>query len=117
MDMTTEENNLKGRVEYLEGLLGRIYDTLQDGSPIYQNSQAHREIGICLNKIHPDSTDWGTDKVNPIFSVVRKLISCFPEKIPKGEDEVEFAIPAYIIEDIKGLFDNQDRNRGESGKV
>jgi hypothetical protein len=54
MDYTTEENNLKGRVEALEEILARLDRYLDVHQGICRDSTAHREIKMYLGK-----TLWG----------------------------------------------------------
>ena len=49
-DLTTEENNLRGRVEWLEKLLDRIDAYLDNNKGIVKDSQCHREIKLTLGK-------------------------------------------------------------------
>lgn len=62
MDKTTEEINLKGRVEYLEGFLHKMFGSLQRGEVLSPNSQYHREVGIIIGKIDLKSTEWGKEE-------------------------------------------------------
>ena len=36
-----------------------------------------------------------------LHQVAKKVLSCFPETIPDGQENVEFDIPAYIIEELR----------------
>ena len=56
---TTVEENLKGRVKCLEAHLRKAYDHLQAGRTISPNSSAHREFGITIGVIDPQSNKWG----------------------------------------------------------
>jgi len=57
--ITTQEANLKGRVEYLENFLTRVYNYLDSGCSIKPNSLAHHETGIILGRIKPGQKNWG----------------------------------------------------------
>jgi len=60
MEETTELENLKGRNEVLEALLGRIDCYLDYNGGIAHDSQCHREIKLTLGK-----TRWGERVVYP----------------------------------------------------
>jgi len=45
---TTEEENLKGRVNYLESLLRKIDEYLRTKGSIHKDSKAHQEIIVTL---------------------------------------------------------------------
>ena len=36
--------------------------------------------------------------------VANKVVLCFPKTIPKGQETVEFNIPAYIIKELKEVL-------------
>ena len=42
--LTSEENNLRGRVEFVDDLLKRLNAYLMQGRPIHPASEAHGEI-------------------------------------------------------------------------
>jgi hypothetical protein len=41
------------------------------------------------------------DQLHRIEGIAKKLVLCFPEDIPEGEEEVSFNIPAYIVRDLR----------------
>ena len=40
-------------------------------------------------------------KYESIVTAATKVALCFPDKIPEGQEEIQFNIPAYIIEQMK----------------
>lgn len=75
MDRTTKEINLKGRVEYLEGFLCKMFGNLQRGEVLSPNSQYHREVGIIIGKINPKSTEWDIEikEKDEILSLIKTI--------------------------------------------
>jgi len=59
---TTETENMRCRIEFLEQLIRKAYDRLQSGEPIQPNSEAHRDFGIVIGEIDPKATNWGFKK-------------------------------------------------------
>lgn len=38
---------------------------------------------------------------NRLVAASKKMLLCFPEYIPEGQEEVSFDIPAYVIEELR----------------
>ncbi len=45
------------------------------------------------------------DKQAAIIKAAKKLLSCFPEVIPEGQDTVEFNMPGYVVEELRQAFE------------
>lgn len=41
---------------------------------------------------------------NRIIAAGDKLVLCFPDSMPEGEDEIAFNIPAYIVDEFRAVM-------------
>jgi len=64
---------------------------LKAGKTISKDSVAYREMATMI-------------EYSKVESVLRKIVLCFPDKIPDDQEELSFNIPAIIIEEAKQVL-------------
>ena len=49
------------------------------------------------------------EELKRLREIARKVVLCFPEIIPEGQEETKFNIPAYIIEELRNEIKGKDQ--------
>lgn len=68
-----------------------------------KRDEYHDQYHLCEAKLlsHKSIIKQGQVAYEQLRGLAQKIVLCFPDIIPEGQEEVAFNIPAYIVEELK----------------
>jgi len=89
------------------GKLSRpIGHVVKNHDPVWECDSCKKVFRPTLRPVHHKTKIKRYSEDRPLLSAAKKVAQCFPDKIPKGKEVLEFNIPAYIIEELRGALRN-----------
>ena len=95
---------MKGRLEILNKKLNDDHTLVLDVLVLAPE--------ICLPLVVACALTNNLAEGSQLRRVAKKLLLCFPDKIPEGQETVRFDIPVYIVEELKQILNPQPPEKG-----